>query len=152
MQLTNLTRISTALSIVLVLATPTSLKAQTSPMLGNWLEPGGAVIQIEACSSGICLRLISLAPDNPANVDNQNPDPAKRSRPLCNLEIGSSFHLDDATHASGGTLYDPKSGRTYHGTITLDGNVLRLRGYIGVPLFGRTETWRRAQIGQGRGC
>jgi uncharacterized protein (DUF2147 family) len=151
MQPTNIVRICAVFSVLLALA-PASLRAQTSPMLGNWLEPGGAVIQVATCSAGICLRLISLEPNAPSKVDDQNPDLAKRSRPLCNLEIGSSFHLDNATHASGGTLYDPKSGRTYHGTITLDGNVLRLRGYVGVPLFGRTETWRRAQIGQSRGC
>jgi uncharacterized protein (DUF2147 family) len=43
-----------------------------------------------------------------------------------------------------GTLYDPETGKTYSGTITLqpDG-MLRLRGYIGTPLLGRNTIWTR---------
>jgi uncharacterized protein (DUF2147 family) len=44
---------------------------------------------------------------------------------------------------SGGHLYDPKSGHTYRGTIVAEGDALKLHGYIGVSLFGRTETWQR---------
>jgi uncharacterized protein (DUF2147 family) len=45
---------------------------------------------------------------------------------------------------TGGAIYDPASGNTYHCTLSLDGeNRLRLRGYVGVPLFGRTTTWIR---------
>ena len=44
----------------------------------------------------------------------------------------------------GGTIYDPTSGRTYRGTVQLDGeHRLHIRGYIGVPLLGRTTTWIR---------
>lgn len=48
-------------------------------------------------------------------------------------------------HAEGGTLYDPKSGKTYRGEMTASGNALALRGYIGLKVFGRTETWTRTQ-------
>lgn len=44
-----------------------------------------------------------------------------------------------------GHVLDPKSGNIYQGTMTLinDGNNLHLRGYVGLPIFGRTETWDR---------
>ena len=45
---------------------------------------------------------------------------------------------------SGGSLYDPESGNTYGGRITLNPDgTLSLRGYIGISLFGRSETWTR---------
>ena len=40
-----------------------------------------------------------------------------------------------------GTIYDPKSGKTYSCKMTIDGNKLKIRGYIGISLFGRTEVW-----------
>jgi uncharacterized protein (DUF2147 family) len=59
------------------------------------------------------------------------------------LQIGRGFHLADSSHADGGQLYDPKSGKTYSGSMASDGDSLKLRGYVGIKLFGRTEVWTR---------
>lgn len=122
---------------------PTPFNAQTSPVLGDWREPTGSIIQIESCPSGICLRLISLSPSAPVSTDVHNPDPAQRHRSLCGLEIGRRFHFTDPAHLSGGALYDPKSGNTYRGEMEVEGNILKLRGYVGLPIFGKREVWRR---------
>jgi uncharacterized protein (DUF2147 family) len=80
------------------------------------------------------------------STDGKNPDAGKRNRPLCGLTIGTGFAQKDGDHAVGGKLYDPESGRTYSGTITLvNGSTLKLHGYLGLPVFGRTEEWHRAQ-------
>jgi uncharacterized protein (DUF2147 family) len=49
-------------------------------------------------------------------------------------------------HWSGGEILDPDNGRLYRVTLTLEdeGRTLKVRGYIGVSLFGRTQRWRRA--------
>jgi uncharacterized protein (DUF2147 family) len=113
-------------------------------VVGDFRTPTGSVIRAYSCDSAVCLKLVRLPPDAPVATDRNNPDPALRSRPLCNLTIGTGFHRDgDAGHFSGGQLYDPKSGHTYHGTLAADGASLHLRGYIGVALFGRSETWQR---------
>ena len=46
---------------------------------------------------------------------------------------------------SGGKILDPKNGKTYHCKMSLSrsGNNLSVRGYIGISLFGRTQTWLR---------
>jgi uncharacterized protein (DUF2147 family) len=45
-----------------------------------------------------------------------------------------------------GRVYDPNSGKTYKCKLTLvDENTLELRGYIGISLLGRTETWSRRE-------
>lgn len=45
----------------------------------------------------------------------------------------------------GGKILDPKNGKIYKCKMTLskDGNRLDVRGYVGMSLFGRTQTWRR---------
>lgn len=42
-----------------------------------------------------------------------------------------------------GSILDPKSGKIYRAKATLDGNKLHVRGYLGVSLLGRTQTWVR---------
>ncbi len=43
-----------------------------------------------------------------------------------------------------GTILDPKSGKTYNCYITFENNnILKVRGYIGFSLFGRTQKWIR---------
>jgi uncharacterized protein (DUF2147 family) len=45
---------------------------------------------------------------------------------------------------TGGRVYDPKNGKSYQGKMTLvSPNRLNLRGYVGIPLFGRTTNWTR---------
>lgn len=45
---------------------------------------------------------------------------------------------------SGGTVVDPDNGKEYRGKIKAIGTKqLYLRGYVGIPMFGRTETWNR---------
>jgi uncharacterized protein (DUF2147 family) len=119
------------------------LNAQTSPFLGDWQVPSGTIVRIDPCSSGFCMRIVFISPKADSTMDIHNPDAALRGKSLCNLEIGSHFHSSDAAHASGGTIYDPKSGNTYRGQMVVDGDTLRLRGYIGFSLFGRTEIWHR---------
>jgi uncharacterized protein (DUF2147 family) len=41
-------------------------------------------------------------------------------------------------------VYDPENGKTYSGKMYLTAtNQLELRGYVGFPIFGRTEFWKR---------
>ena len=86
----------------------------------------------------------------PANEE-QNPlcvkcEGAKKDQPLIGLTILQGLKLDGADY-SGGTVLDPENGKVYKSKVTLvdDGKKLNLRGYIGVPLLGRTQTWLREE-------
>lgn len=52
---------------------------------------------------------------------------------------------------NGAWILDPRNGKTYHFNVTVveNGNKLNARGYIGLPLFGRTQTWLRVQGADG---
>lgn len=133
------------LCILIFLAAAAFAQPQGTPLLGDWMEPGGSIVRIERCGANLCMTLRALSPNAPATTDVHNPDPSLRTRALCDLQIGSGFRIDDAAHASQGQLYDPRSGNTYRGKMALEGGVLKLRGYIGISLLGRTETWRRVK-------
>ena len=75
--------------------------------------------------------------------DRHNPDPGLRNRKVTGLEIRGLKPRPDGTWV-GGSIYDPATGNTYTCRLALDGaDRLRLRGYVGIPLLGRTTTWTR---------
>lgn len=52
---------------------------------------------------------------------------------------------DTANAWTNGQILDPKNGKVYHCNVSLseNGENLNVRGYLGLPLFGRTQTWIR---------
>ena len=44
---------------------------------------------------------------------------------------------------TGGSITDPKNGKSYKCTITREGNKLNVRGYMGISIIGRTQTWQK---------
>ncbi|MCO4292315.1 DUF2147 domain-containing protein [Solitalea sp. MAHUQ-68] len=80
-------------------------------------------------------------------LDDKNPEASLRSRQINGLEILKGFKYDaDDTVWEDGTIYDPKSGKTYSCKMTLkDKNNLNVRGFIGVSLIGRTDIWTRVK-------
>jgi len=130
------------------LAAAISLPAQSS-LFGTWREPTGSTIEVTHCGGDACLKLASISPNAPTDKDAHNPNAALRMRPLKGLQIGTGFHLHGESSADGGKLYDPKTGKTYSGSIEAKGEKLQLRGYVGLKMFGKSETWTRV-VGSSR--
>jgi uncharacterized protein (DUF2147 family) len=117
---------------------------------GLWYAEGGAAtVRVEACGRGLCGRVEQLRSPFDENGcvlrDVQNGDARLRGRALEGLEIlrGLERAAHDPDTWAGGTIYDPTSGRTYRCRLTVDGDRLHVRGYLGVPVLGRTTTWIR---------
>ena len=79
-----------------------------------------------------------------SKVDRENPDKTLNTRPIIGLLLVQGFKYAGDNVWDGGTIYDPESGKTYSCTMTLkmDGT-LKVRGYVGISWFGRTEIWAR---------
>jgi uncharacterized protein (DUF2147 family) len=78
-------------------------------------------------------------------LDRNNPDPAKRSRPLDGLRLIWDLRYDpDRREWRGGRVYDADDGHTYNCMMHMvDADHLRLRGYFGITLIGGSSTWTR---------
>lgn len=129
--------------------------AAADDVLGIWnTAEGRSRVEVYKCADRYCGRITWLKePTYPADdakgmagqpkVDRENPDPALRSRPINGLEILQNFRYDDGQW-NDGSIYDPREGKTYRCKITLgDDGKLKVRGYIGISLFGRTTEWSR---------
>jgi uncharacterized protein (DUF2147 family) len=116
---------------------------------GKWLSgDGDGWIEIRIAGkglSGVIAGSPNASEDRP-DTDEKNPDPALRDRPLIGLQIFDGFEYKGKGRWKGGTIYDPNSGKTYQCTVTrVDEFTLKVRGFIGVSMLGRTETWTRVR-------
>ena len=121
--------------------------ADRATVEGRWLtQEQDGWIRIALVGESLEGRIAGAPPGSPSEreFDDRNPDPALRTRKLDGLVIMSGFEYDGDGRWKNGTVYDPNSGKTYRCTITLlDPNTVKIRGYVGVSLFGRSETWTR---------
>jgi uncharacterized protein (DUF2147 family) len=140
-------RLVVALGILV--AASVSRAAPASP-IGNWLaDDARSHVAVAPCGDKLCGTVTWLKdPLSPAGqplTDSNNPDPALRSRPIIGLQVLQGFAPDSAADQwEGGSIYDPETGKTYACTMVLqDPNTLRVHGYVGVAMFGRTQIWTR---------
>lgn len=70
----------------------------------------------------------------------------RKDQPIVGMTILKGLKATDAGW-EGGEILDPNNGKTYRAKARLsdDGSRLEVRGFIGVALFGRTQTWIREQ-------
>ena len=145
---------------LLALALPPAAGAvDGDAILGVWVtapeEDGTAHIEFERQGDRYRGRIVWLAqPNVPAGdrggrggkpkTDHENPDPALRDRPILGLPIASGFRYAGNAEWKQGRIYDPESGNTYGCQMKLlpDGR-LRVRGYLGISLLGRSTIWTR---------
>jgi uncharacterized protein (DUF2147 family) len=120
-------------------------------IIGKWINPSGeGQIQIYKKGNLYYGKLAWIkAPNDEATgqpkTDKNNPDKKLRSRPLLGLELLKNFKFDGEDVYEDGNIYDPKNGKQYKCKMTLSGNQLTIRGFIGISLLGRSEVWSRVK-------
>ena len=77
-------------------------------------------------------------------VDGNNPDKTKRNDPILGLVFLKGLKKESEKTYVDGTIYDPENGKTYSCKLTVNGDKLSLRGYMGISLLGRSTVWTRA--------
>jgi uncharacterized protein (DUF2147 family) len=146
-----------ALVAGLVLAAPVAAdmeRVRLDDVRGLWIdhrepEKRKVAVWIEDCEGRLCGHIYwlkkPLANGRPKR-DHHNPDARLRDRPLCGLRILSGFKRTGDRIWSAGQIYNPGDGRTFSSTMTLEGDGgLRISGYVGLSLFGKTVEWVRPQ-------
>jgi uncharacterized protein (DUF2147 family) len=117
---------------------------QATEMVGNWLtESRDGIIEISIAPDGSYQGKI-LGGNDPHRLDQHNPDAAKRSQTVLGQVILQGMKYDGDGKWSGGTIYDPDSGRHYKCRLErIDKDRLQVRGFIGFSLLGRSQVWTR---------
>ncbi len=128
------------------------LFAQTgSAIEGIWMaENNKAKFQIFKTTAGsyagkIVWMVHPNGSDGNPKTDEKNPKENLRTRLLMGTVIltGLKWEADDEEYKDG-KIYDPTSGKTYNCNAKIEGTELKLRGYVGFSMLGKTTVWTRA--------
>lgn len=126
-------------------ATPVGLwktiddETKTEKALVRITEVGGGML------SGRIEKLLAADAKPDAKCDKCSDD--RKDKPMVGLEIIRSVAKDGEVWGGGGTILDSAKGKIYKVRITPieAGKKLEVRGYMGAPMFGRTQTWIRVE-------
>lgn len=128
--------------------------ADRDDVVGYW-SSGTSIFQIYEESGSLfgqirALREPNYLPgerpgfDGKPRTDAANPDPALQNEAIVGLHMFSEYQYDDGMWQ--GMIYDPESGNTYQSRMKVnDRGELEIRGYVGMPMFGRTATFAPAE-------
>ena len=101
------------------------------------------VVEIFEHKGKVYGKIIEIFEQNKKHLKCEKCDGDDKNKPILGLVIIKGLTKNEAIY-DGGKIVDPKNGKRYHCKITLDGkDKLIVRGYIGIPLFGRSQTWIR---------
>ena len=128
------------LFLLLILLLPATAARANPTLTGLWLtQDHDGVMAVSPCAGGLCVAMAGLILDHPSD-----PTPVDyRGVSQCHLPL-----VEDARQIRPnlwkGHITDPRNGGVYGVELKLDprGN-LALRGFLGIPLLGRTQTWTR---------
>ncbi len=122
-------------------------------VFGEWAGDT-SILEVGEANGTLYARVVSIldpvyregekdGPVGATRVDVHNPDASLRSRPIVGIDLLSGYQYDHGKWQ--GRLYDPESGKTYQSQMSVDGDGnLKLRGYIGTPMLGKTKIFRPA--------
>ncbi|HYM03366.1 MAG TPA: DUF2147 domain-containing protein [Stellaceae bacterium] len=136
--------------VACLLPAPAAHGAEATSVAGLWLvEAKDAVVDIEPCGDKLCGTVVWLKQprrrDGSVRLDDKNPDAELRSRPVCGLELMNGFKSAGPNERKDGHIYSADEGATYSAKMALtDPNTLKVRGFIGISLFGKSQIWTRA--------
>jgi uncharacterized protein (DUF2147 family) len=118
---------------------------------GVWLteEKDGAV-ELYNCGDELCGKFYWLKAEpgvaSSPDLDDKNPDPKLRNRPLCGMQFMGGFKPDEDGAFTGGWIYSPRHGARFSSKIlTHSKDELELRGYMVLPVLGASQTWTKAE-------
>lgn len=142
-----------ALIVGFVLMPFVSIAQQQEDIIGVWQTgTGNARVQIYKNGENYQGKIVWLAePLDPTThlpkTDTKHPNSAQHQRPILGLVNLWGFQFDAVKKEwINGHIYDPKNGKEYKCIIKQPNhNTLDVRGYIGISLIGRTDTWKKVK-------
>lgn len=135
------------IGLITVLAILLSFACPVNPIENIWYNgTKSAKVQIYKSGNHYEGKVVWLREPKDENhldkLDVHNPESKLRTTPVIGMVILKNLRENEKNVFSGGTIYDPKNGKTYSCKITIvDAANLDLRGFIGISILGKTEHW-----------
>jgi uncharacterized protein (DUF2147 family) len=130
-----------------LLGAPSAFAQGAGDPTGVWqTQAGDARVKVSRCGGGLCGTIVGLkVPIDPATgkpqVDDKNPNPALKQRPMIGLPLFSGMQPAAANKWSG-QIYNADDGGTYASSVSVAGpDTLRVEGCVGAICGG--ENWTR---------
>jgi uncharacterized protein (DUF2147 family) len=126
-----------------------AMAEEADAIVGEWYtEENKALVEIYKADGVYNGKIVWLKEpkkdDGSEKLDTNNPDESKRDNPIIGLNLVNGFVYQGKGKWGDGTIYDPDNGKTYSCKMQLkEENSLKVRGFIGVSLIGRTQMWVR---------
>ncbi len=122
------------------------LMLATSPayaLSGRWItQSGNLEIEIAPCGDALCGTAVKVLANN--SMSDPGSQMTNGAVPALGLKVLRDF-VPDGDNRWSGHIYDRENGKTYRCRLALrDSGDLEVRPYVGFPLFGHTQVWRRA--------
>lgn len=124
-----------------------AMAQQVKAPTGLWLtENQRSVVELYQCAKGkpeLCGKIHWIIKDG-MQFDTKNPDASKHTRPICGLPILTGLKMDSDGNWFGGKVYKADEGDMYDAKMeVLSDSKLEMRGFAGISMFGKTQTWTR---------
>ena len=135
---------------LLMAASASAAENEADAVLGEWYtDEDKSIVEIYRLDDKFYGKIVWLkepyTPEGSEKRDIHNPDESKRDDSIIGLQLLSDFRYSGRNRLDKGTVYDPNDGKTYSCKMRLKGDRLKIRGYVGIAVFGRTTIWRRKQ-------
>jgi uncharacterized protein (DUF2147 family) len=122
-----------------------------SVLLGEWwTENNEGIVKFAKYPDGTyrgtttCCKPKRYTDESP-ETDIHNPNPKLRTRSPIGIVIIWKLVYEDGEY-TGGYVYNPRDGKTYHIQVkVIDQNTIKIRGYLGLPVFGQSQVWKRVR-------
>ena len=125
-----------------------AVPAQTlnAPPTGRWVtESGNLEIDIAPCGDVLCGVVVKVLGNRSMSGPGTSAEPAD-PRPALGMEILSGLR-NEGSGEYGGRIYNRENAKHYSVKLSRGAaDQLMVRAYVGLPLFGKTQLWRRAEL------
>jgi len=125
--------------------------AQSQTVIGKWKtiddETGKAksIVEIYEKSGKIYGKVVDILEEENKKRVCTNCSGDDKNKPILGMTVIKGLSKKGSEYTDGKIL-DPKNGKLYKCFITLETkDKLKVRGYIGISLFGRTQYWYRVK-------
>ncbi len=138
----------TLLTLVLVVV---AISVNAQSIFGKWHSTNentgevDSVIEVYKKEGKAFAKVVEITDSSRKDAVCEQCEDENKNKPILGLNILTGLEKD-GEEWSGGNILDPRNGKTYKCYIKLiKPNKLKIRGYIGLTLFGKTAYWERAE-------